>query len=72
VRAWETDMEEEYKGRWIVVGAYALGHGFGWAYQIDNGPEKTMLGNRPLPSEELAIKQGQTEARREVDHMAAH
>jgi hypothetical protein len=31
-----------------------------------------MLGNRPLPSEELAIKQGQTEARREVDHMAAH
>lgn len=61
-------FQEEYKGRQITVDTFKRGNGFAWTYQIDGGPIRESK-DRPLPSEELMLKEAIGNAKFEIDRM---
>ena len=60
--------QEEYKGRTITVDTYRRGKGWAWTYQIDGGPIRESR-DRPLPSEELMLREAIGNAKAEIDRM---
>ncbi len=58
--------QEEYKGRVITVDILERQNGWTWNYQIDGGSFRR-CGDRPHPSEELALSEALQEAKYEID-----
>lgn len=60
--------QEEYKGRVITVDVLMRGKGWTWSYQIDSGPLRESR-DRPLPSQEIVLKEALREAKAEIDRL---
>lgn len=60
--------QEEYKGRNITVDVLKRGKNWTWSYQIDDGPLRESR-DRPLPSQEVVLKEAISEAKAEIDGM---
>ena len=58
--------QEEYKGRVITVDVLERKHGWSWSYQINSGTLRECR-DRPLPSQEIALREAIDEAKFEID-----
>jgi hypothetical protein len=60
--------QDEYKGHMITIDTIKRGRGYAWSYQIDGGPLRESR-DRPLPSEEIMLKEAIDAAKAEIDRM---
>lgn len=60
--------QEKYKGRNITVDVLKRGNNWTWSYQIDSGPLRECR-DRPLPRQEVVLKDAISEAKAEIDRM---
>lgn len=56
----------EYKGHHVSVETAPMGRGFRWRYVID-GQHFKESNDRPLPNEEIMLREGVDSAKRAID-----
>ena len=61
--------QAEYKGKTIAVDTEEVRGGWIWTYQIDAGPIRRCK-DRPMPSEEIMLREGLSTAKAEMDGYA--